>query len=254
MSKKEEIWKDIDGYEGIYQVSNMGQVRSCDRYVSIRNNHKRLIKGILLRQRKNARHGYCDVKLCLNSIYHTVMVHKLVANAFLNCCDKSLEINHIDGNKQNNAVYNLEFVTRKENIHHAIRIGLTKIGAESCRAVYSKSEINLMRTMWKSGVKRSEICLKFKISASRLSSILLNKRYKDDQWGAEIKSPQFACMFRKVLTKEIAVAVRRSYMSGIKWNDIISQFKISQTQMLKIIRNEIFPDHNYIYKSRKCKN
>ena len=102
-----EIWKDIKDYEGLYQVSNLGRV-------------KRITTGRVLKPLKHA-NGYIMVKLSKNSIVYTKTVHRLVAEAFIPNPEHKSEINHIDENKTNNNVSNLEWMTRKENINHGTR-------------------------------------------------------------------------------------------------------------------------------------
>lgn len=106
MSRMLEVWKDIAGYEGLYQVSNLGNVRSI----------KRLEKVLKPQARK---HGYLSV--CLygrggnHRNFRQFSVHRLVAEAFIPNPRGATEVNHIDENKQNNAVDNLEWVTHQEN-------------------------------------------------------------------------------------------------------------------------------------------
>ena len=102
-----EIWKDIKDYEGLYQVSNLGRV-------------KRITTGRVLKPLKHA-DGYLMVKLSKNSIVYTKTVHRLVAEAFIPNPEHKSEINHIDENKTNNSLDNLEWMTRKENINHGTR-------------------------------------------------------------------------------------------------------------------------------------
>ena len=110
-----EIWKDIKNYEGQYQVSSFGKVKSL--------NYKRSGKEkILSAGRSNT--GYLTVVLCNNKNRKTFYIHKLVAEAFINNIKNKSEVNHIDGNKENNCVNNLEFCTTKENIQHAWKKGL----------------------------------------------------------------------------------------------------------------------------------
>nr|DAO38314.1 MAG TPA: homing endonuclease [Caudoviricetes sp.] len=101
----QEIWKDIEGYEGLYQVSNFGRVKSLDRYV-LRNENTLFVKGIVLSQLNNR--GYLTVRLCNSGKYKNYFVHRLVANAFIHNDNNYSEINHIDENKHNNHVDNLE--------------------------------------------------------------------------------------------------------------------------------------------------
>lgn len=123
----EEIWKDIKGYEGIYQVSNLGNVRSLDRCVNcgIKNNSNVIRKGKLIKQNQNL-HNYLQVHLSKKNKAKMITVHRLVAEAFLPNPNNLPQINHIDGDKLNNNVNNLEWCTAKENINHSWGLGLSK--------------------------------------------------------------------------------------------------------------------------------
>lgn len=111
-----EIWKDIVDYEGIYQVSNLGRVKSLSRLDS--SGHKR--KELILKPTPNNK-GYYTVVLCVNAVHKTYQVHRLVANAFIELVDGKPFVNHIDENSTNNSVSNLEWVTSKENANHGTR-------------------------------------------------------------------------------------------------------------------------------------
>ena len=124
-----EIWKDIKGYEGLYQVSNIGRVRSVDRYV----NHigcKVIRKGKILRPATDTS-GYHGVILSKNNIAKRYKVSRLVASAFIPNPQNKEQVNHIDGNKLNNNVVNLEWCTASENIEHAYKNGLLIIPSGS---------------------------------------------------------------------------------------------------------------------------
>lgn len=121
----EEIWKDIDGYEGYYQVSNFGEVRSVDRQI-IRGNGIWNLNGKCLKQDLN-RDGYSLVTLCKNAKCKGFSVHRLVAIAFIG--NSHLDVNHKDGDKNNNHVNNLEYSTKKDNLNHAVQTGLIKSNA-----------------------------------------------------------------------------------------------------------------------------
>lgn len=112
-----EIWKNIDGYEG-YQISSYGRIRSFYDYRGHISN-----KSHILRPRINP-NGYEVVCLYINGIPHQLSVHRLVAKTFIPNDDDTLVIDHLDMNKRNNCVDNLEWVTVKENSLRAFHAGL----------------------------------------------------------------------------------------------------------------------------------
>lgn len=105
-----EEWKDILGYEGKYEVSNLGNVRNA-------KTNSILCKSI---------DRYCGVKLSKNNIKKFKSIHRLVAESFIPNPNNLPQVNHIDGNKLNNCVNNLEWCTRSENMKHAYKFGLEK--------------------------------------------------------------------------------------------------------------------------------
>lgn len=119
----EEIWKDIQGYEGLYQISNLGNVKSL--HYGAKANHpnwksqtERIIK------QRIATSGYCRVELYKPQSRKCFYVHRLVALTFIPNPENKSEVNHIDGNKLNNCVENLEWNTKSENISHSFASGL----------------------------------------------------------------------------------------------------------------------------------
>lgn len=111
-----EIWKDVKEYEGLYQVSNFGRVKSFPRNGTIKQ--ERMLKQTI------DNNGYLIVGLHKNNTAKKVCVHWLVANAFLPKKENDEVINHIDGNKLNNNLDNLERCTQKHNIRESFRLGL----------------------------------------------------------------------------------------------------------------------------------
>ena len=118
-----EVWKDIPDYEGLYQISNLGRVK--------RLSHKRFDRNQILKERivkttypKNGWYPY--LSLCKNGIYKNYSIHRLLAEVFIPNPNNYPVINHIDGNKQNNSLDNLEWCTYSHNNKEACRLKLNK--------------------------------------------------------------------------------------------------------------------------------
>ena len=105
-----ECWRDIPGYNGEYKISNFGRV------LSLKGSRERIRPSF-----KNSR-GYYVISLSKNGVHKTFKVHRLVAEAFLQNPKKLPQVNHIDGDKRNNNINNLEWATSKENIRHSIEV------------------------------------------------------------------------------------------------------------------------------------
>ena len=120
-----EMFVDIRGYEGYYQVSNYGKVRSLDRVIKEKTGKTQTLKGRVLKLRINPG-GYYYVGLGKNGTKATFAIHQLVAQAFIPNPYNKKTVNHLDGNKLNNSVANLEWSTYSENLEHAYKIGLRR--------------------------------------------------------------------------------------------------------------------------------
>lgn len=120
-----EIWKSVVGYEGYYEVSSYGRVRSVSRYVNtgILHSDVKLHKGKMLKLNKKHT-GYLFVDLCKHNKIKTIAVHRLVATAFLDKPEGRDVVNHLNLDKTDNRVENLEWCTYKENSIHASQHGV----------------------------------------------------------------------------------------------------------------------------------
>lgn len=174
---QEEIWKDVVGYEGFYQVSNLGRVKSLDRIVNYRlEGHKALKKGKLLKPFIWG-DGYYSVMFVVNGKSNSFRVNRLVAFAFLPNPENKPQVNHINGIKTDNRVENLEWVTSKENIYHAIKNGLSKnIGVNNYLSKLTKEDIVFIRT---SGLENKILREKFNVSKSCIDRIRRRESYKN---------------------------------------------------------------------------
>lgn len=130
--QEEEKWADVKGYEDLYQVSNFGNVRTKDKYIKYKNGRVSFYSSRPIKLVTDTA-GYYS--FCVHDNYKVkcIRVHRLVAEAFVPKVEGKPYINHIDADKLNNHYSNLEWCTQKENVHHAIRLGLNG------EAVYNNS-------------------------------------------------------------------------------------------------------------------
>ena len=128
------VWKDIPGYEGLYRVSNVGEIKSLRGW-----NGRGYVQREKILSKTMTTTGYYKVELTKDGIRKSLKVHRLVAYAFIPRTEGKPYINHKDGNPLNNVVDNLEWCTQKENVNHALNIGLKKqfkISEYELRAMY----------------------------------------------------------------------------------------------------------------------
>lgn len=114
-----EIWKDVVGYEGLYQVSNLGNVK---RVGSFRGVNKAYLNNYYLKPLDNGK-GYFRIKLTVNNKSKRVMLHRIIAEAFIENQNQYPCINHINGNKKDNRIENLEWCTQSQNCLHSVKMG-----------------------------------------------------------------------------------------------------------------------------------
>ena len=117
------IWKPISEFDGFYEISGKGDVRSVERKIELPNKVKRLIKARLLKVRQN-NDGYSEVRLSKGGKTYTRFIHRLVAQEFIPNPYNLPEVNHISGVKSNNAPSNLEWATHAQNVQHSYNTGL----------------------------------------------------------------------------------------------------------------------------------
>jgi len=153
-----EIWKDVVNYEDSYQVSNLGRVRTKDRWVNT-GTSKRFLKSQILKGDVN-RYGYINYRLWKNNKLLNKLGHRLVAEHFLINLENKKEVNHKNGIKSDNRLENLEWSTRSENILHAFETGLEKPKTSVItREVFNNIEREILE-----GESKKKVLLKFNCS------------------------------------------------------------------------------------------
>jgi hypothetical protein len=155
-----EIWKEI--HYG-YSVSSLGRVKN--KFNKIKN------------QTLNNGNGYLHTSIN----YKTKLVHRVIAIAFIPNPDNKQEVNHIDGNKQNNHISNLEWVTPKENKQHAITLGLMNNKGDKNGATKLNWDIvDEIRSLYNTGLyKQMQLCKKYNLASSTISRIVNYKNWNE---------------------------------------------------------------------------
>lgn len=161
-----EEWRDIKYFEGIYQVSSLGRVRSLDRIDSVgKQQYSRILKD------GDNGGGYRMVVLTKNAKSTAFKVHRLVAQSFVSNPENKHVVNHKDENKSNNNVDNLEWVTHKENVNYGTNIERrTKNQSKQIKVIYRDNTFEI----WES---QTVFAREFKVNASSINSAL-NGRMK----------------------------------------------------------------------------
>lgn len=175
--KKE--WKPLVNYENSYEISNFGEIRGIDR---ISGKRKGVVKGKLLKQSLNHK-NYLEVRLYKNSKSMTKVVHRLVALSFIPNPLNLPQVNHIDGNKSNNRVENLEWVSNSQNQLHAYKIGLqpSRAGEKNNNASITDVEVTNYKLLYNSGMSVIEISKNTDIPLSKIRAIIYGTSWKSNK-------------------------------------------------------------------------
>jgi len=163
-----EVWKSVVGYEGFYEVSNMGRVKSLARL--LRPNGRSHMKPENFLTPRLLRSGYSVVGLSVDGVLQFHRVHRLVAKAFLDNPEGKAQVNHIDGDKLNNIVENLEWATAFENQQHAVNV-LGKHGERCGNATIKNADIVDIRFLLGHGVRQVDVAKLYGVTPHVISRI-----------------------------------------------------------------------------------
>lgn len=215
-----EVWRDVAGYEGLYQVSNLGRLKS------FKGKHPRLLKQMTTRS------GYSYVNLATRGRYKTFTVHRLVAKAFIPNPEGKPQVNHINGIKTDNRVENLEWATPKENLRHALQTGLIPVAERKHNAQLTAEQVKFIRENPNklSGV---ELANALGVSPLVVKDAAVGRTYKTV--GVTPRKPQK----RKFLSSEEHRRIRQIFIRGDKQfgaRALGQKYGVSDSTILNIVK------------------
>lgn len=170
----QEIWKKVPEWEDLYEVSNLGRVRSFDRKMLSKSKYWRILKGKVL---KIAQHydGYCVVRLCRHPIQKDYFIHRLVAKAFLPNSENLKEVNHRNGLRNDNRLENLEWISPLQNVHYSRDI--LREGRPP-GATLTVADVREILRLSKEGLSAREIAERFNVHAASIRRIKRGATWK----------------------------------------------------------------------------
>jgi len=225
----EEIWKDIKGFEGRYQISNTGKVKSLRRIRSGPRGGWAILPERIMKLKKT-NFGYLSCHLYNNGINKHIGVHRLVAENFLENPDNKPTVNHIDANKENNHVSNLEWATQSEQMKHALANNLLELRGDTKYSKEFKKEI--LQYYLDNDISISKLALKFGVS-SRTAGRVVSASGMRKVVDKPVKAPKINV--QDIITEEDVVEIKRLRSEGYTLSAIGKMFNRSATHIHRIL-------------------
>lgn len=219
-----EIWKQYAN--SYYSVSNLGNVRNDTTGKQLKT--------------FSSNNSYCQLDLFHDTVRERVLVHRLVAIVFIPNLENKPFVNHIDGNKQNNCVDNLEWVTPSENSIHAIETGLVLRGEEKSSAKLTTADVLAIQEGFRLGVKDFELAEHYGVTSGVISSIRLGKTWK--HVSGEVFSKSGPNPVKKLSAEDIPV-IRDMFAKGFNDAEIGRQFKVARGTINQIRQGKTWANY-----------
>lgn len=243
-----EEWKDIPGYEGSYQVSNLGKIRSLDRIVTYVDGHRQRKGGTILVQGTRP-DGYRTVGLGNgDSTTATFRVYVLVALAFIGPRPEGNLIRHIDGDKENNRVSNLKYGTKRDNYNDAIaHIGYFNSCDKQGNSNLTHGIVVDIRKEYRTGVTQKYLSRKYKVSPGHIGAIVRNETWVD---GVE-NLPERIVRSRK-LTEQEAIEILDKFKAATQrygtQTRLAKEYNVTLTTINLLVNGN---SHRHLHEKRK---
>lgn len=219
-----EEWRDIPGYEGIYQVSDQGRVKSFKMY--------RLYPFGNILKPSLSRKGYLVVYLYRNNHPYRTSVHRLMMLTFVGPCPTGHNVNHKDGNKRNNTLPNLEYTTYSENNRHAREILGVNVGERSSQSKLTTQQVIEIRKLNAQGINTVKLGRLYGVEPNTIASILKRKTWKHVPPSSNDEKPKL----QHHLSAEQIQEIQSLHNSGLGYRKIAKQLGIPRQTIGSLIR------------------
>lgn len=232
---EEEIWKDINGYEGLYKISNFGRVKSLARWTnSLFGKPRYLTEKIMTIQIVGG--GYHSVRLCKNGTKTNFKIHRLVATHFISNPNNLPQVNHLSGIKKDNSIENLEWCNALHNMRHAWKMGLINNQGENCtNSKLTDQNILDIRQQYNKGLSYRQLSKKFSVSLNCIYNIINRKTW--NHLGGR-KNRVYKGKFSQKLNKDNILEIRTLHENGLSNAEISRRFKVSDRHISAIVRRQ----------------
>ncbi len=175
-----EEWKAIEGYDDYYEISNYGRVKSLERQVphASRKSGLQMVPARILKA-AIGKNGYLHVALSKSDVKQSLNIHRLVLKAFVGPCPKGKECRHLDGDSENNFMWNLTWGTPKENCRDKTKHGTQNSGEKNGASALTKSQVfEIHRLGSETNLLHREIGVMFGVRRQAVGEILNGQRWK----------------------------------------------------------------------------
>ena len=217
-----EEWRPVVGFEHLYEVSNHGRVRRIQRPM-----------------RPGRLHGYLFVTLSRKGVYTKGSIHRLVAEAFIGPIPGKMEVNHLNGVRDDNRVENLEIVTHAENVRHARRVlgrrfgGIPRKGEANRSCKLTAAQVIAIRTRRSNGERTKDLGREFGVRQDHIYEIIHRRAWKHLPATPGVTVPRNSNM---KLTAEEVMEIRTRRANGERGVDLAREFGMSPDTISDIVR------------------
>lgn len=238
-----EEWLPVHGYEGYYEVSSFGRVRSLTYKLITKRGAVKRHAGKLLQPGRSGRYGYLTVSLNKAGRASSKLVHRLVLRAFVGACPSGQEVRHLDGNPRNNRASNLKYGTAKENSADQVRHGTRAEGDKNGQRRLSSTDVRRVLSEYTTGAyTQQKLADKYGVKIMTINHIVRGRTWRSlgVKLASSVHGPRNQARGERrgnsVLTRPQVLKIRKLYASGnYTYKALASRFGVSADTICDVV-------------------